>query len=388
MAEIAAFQVPATIVTGPGSSGTVGDHARHLDAARALLVTDEFMVKTGVAASVHDCLEQAGVVTTVFAGVQPDPTDDNVATGLEALQACDAEIVVAVGGGSAIDAAKMISIRHSNEGPIREYMGYHRIPKPGLPLIAVPTTAGTGSEATRVTVITESSTHTKMMILDGKLVPSVALVDFELTMTMPPALTAHVGVDTLTHGIEAYVSALAGPMTDPYALSCIRLTGANLRTAWREPENRQARAAMSLAACQGGIAFANSSVCLVHGMSRPLGATFGVPHGLSNAVLLPAVTEYSIDGAPARYATVARTLGVARIEDDDREAGHKLLAGLQQLNDDLEIRRLRDLQGVTPDAFEARLAKMADDAIASGSPARNPKVPSPADVVDLYRRAW
>jgi alcohol dehydrogenase class IV len=226
------------------------------------------------------------------------------------------------------------------------------------------------------------------MILDGKLVPRIALVDFELTMSMPAALTAHVGVDTLTHGIEAYVSALASPMTDPYALSCIRLTGANLRNAWREPGNRSARAAMSVAACQGGIAFANSSVCLVHGMSRPLGATFGIPHGLSNAVLLPTVTEYSVDGAADRYATVARTLGVADIEDDDGEAVRKLLDGLRQLNDDLEVPRLRDLPGVSADLFETSLSKMSDDAIASGSPARNPKIPTPADVIDLYRRAW
>jgi alcohol dehydrogenase class IV len=145
---------------------------------------------------------------------------------------------------------------------------------------------------------------------------------------------------------------------------------------------------MSVAACQGGIAFANSSVCLVHGMSRPLGATFGVPHGLSNAVLLPAVTEYSIEGAPDRYATVARTLGLAHNEDNAREAGQKLLLGLQQLNDDLRIPRLRDLPGVTEAAFGASLSKMADDAIASGSPARNPLVPDAADVADLYRRAW
>jgi alcohol dehydrogenase class IV len=388
MTETSAFQIPGTVVTGPGASRTVGDHARHLNASRALLVTDDFMVKSGVATTVHDQLERAGVATTVFAGVQPDPTDDNVRTGLASLRGCEAEIVVAVGGGSAIDAAKMISISHSNDGPIREFMGYHRIPRPGLPLIAIPTTAGTGSEATRVTVITESSTHTKMMILDGKLVPRIALVDFELTMSMPAALTAHVGVDTLTHGIEAYVSALASPMTDPYALSCIRLTGANLRDAWCEPGNRRARAAMSVAACQGGIAFANSSVCLVHGMSRPLGATFGIPHGLSNAVLLPTVTEYSVDGATDRYATVARTLGVADIEDDDGEAVRKLLDGLRQLNDDLEVPRLRDLPGVSADLFEASLSKMSDDAIASGSPARNPKIATPADVIDLYRRAW
>jgi alcohol dehydrogenase class IV len=388
MPEASTFQIPATIVTGGGSSRDVGDHARRLGAQRALLVTDPFMVSSGVAGAIHDRLVQAGVRTTVFDGVQPDPTDDNVAHGFAAMRAADAEVVVAVGGGSAIDAAKMISVSGSNPGPIREFMGYHRIPHAGVPLIAIPTTAGTGSEATRVTVITESATHTKMMILDGKLVPSVAIVDFELTMTMPSALTAHVGVDTLTHGIEAYVSALCGPMTDPYALACVRLVGSNLRRAWRDPDDRPAREAMAVAACQGGIAFANSSVCLVHGMSRPLGAMFGIPHGLSNAVLLPTVTAYSATGASSRYATVARTLGVAGADDTDGDACEKLLSGLQALNDDLQIPRLRDLPGLEQAAFEASLAKMADDALASGSPGRNPVVPAANEIVDLYRRAW
>jgi alcohol dehydrogenase class IV len=388
MTDVATFQVPATIVTGAEASSTVGEHARRLGAERALLVTDPFMRSSGVAEIVEGYLESAGVTTSVFDGVQPDPTDANVADGLEALEASEAEAVVGVGGGSALDAAKMIAIAKSNPGPLSAFMGYHKIPNPGLPLIAVPTTAGTGSEATRVTVITDSVQHTKMMILDGKLVPSVALVDYELTMTMPPALTAHVGVDTLTHGIEAYVSTLAGPMTDPYALSCVRLVGRSLAAAWGDPNDRAARAAMAIAACHGGIAFANSSVCLVHGMSRPLGAVFGVPHGLSNAVLLPTVTEYSLNGRPARYATVSRALGAASADDSDAAAGVKLLDRLRELNEELKIPRLRDLPNVDAERFEASLSKMAADAIASGSPARNPVVPEASDIIELYRRAW
>jgi alcohol dehydrogenase class IV len=237
-------------------------------------------------------------------------------------------------------------------------------------------------------VITDSAHHTKMMILDGKLVPRIAIVDYELTLTMPRPLTAHVGVDTLTHGIEAYVSKLAGPMTDPYALSCVRLVGESLAAAWNDPDCRPARAGMSLAACHGGIAFANSSVCLVHGMSRPLGAVFGIPHGLSNAVLLPTVTAYSLAGAPARYATVSRTLGIATVSDSDEVAGEKLLDALQRLNEDLQIPRLRELPNVDRERFEANLPKMAEDALASGSPARNPTVPEAAEIVELYRRAW
>jgi alcohol dehydrogenase class IV len=383
--DVLTFQAPATIVTGAGSSATVGEHAARLDARRALLVTDAYMVESGVAEVIQRHLQRAGVASTLFAEVQPDPTDRNVEDGLEKLEEAGAEIVVAVGGGSALDAAKMIAVKRFNPGPISEFMGYHRIPNRGLPLIAIPTTAGTGSEATRVTVITDSEHHTKMMILDGKLVPAVALVDYELTMTMPQSLTAHVGIDTLTHGIEAYVSALANPMTDPYALSCIRLVGENLALAWREPDNRKARAAMALAACHGGLAFANSSVCLVHGMSRPLGAIFAIPHGLSNAVLLPTVTDYSLEGAVGRYAVVARTLGVASRDDSDEYAGRALVDAVQRLNEDLQVPRLGDL--VDADWFATSVGKMAEDALASGSPSRNPVVPTAEDIVELYRRA-
>ena len=235
MTDVATFQVPATIVTGAEASSTVGEHARRLGAERALLVTDPFMRSSGVAEIVARYLESAGVTTSVFDGVQPDPTDANVTDGLEALEASEAEVVVAIGGGSVLDAAKMIA----SPGPTRAHSahssGYHKITNAGLPLIAIPTTAGTGSEATRVAVITDTVSTTKMMILDGNLVPAVALVDYELTMTMPPALTAYVGIDTLTHGIEAYVSALANPMTDAFALSCVRLVGSTSSAAWRDP---------------------------------------------------------------------------------------------------------------------------------------------------------
>lgn len=381
------FEAPATIVTGAGASREVGAHAARLG-RRALLVCDPFMVQAGTAQLVTDRLAAAGVETDLFDGVTPDPTDEDVAAGLRALDGSGADVIVALGGGSALDAAKMIAVCKVNDGPIRQFMGYHKIPQPGLPLVAIPTTAGTGSEATRVTVITETATHTKMMILDGKLLPAVALVDFELTVTMPKPLTCHVGVDTLTHGIEAFVSTKATRMTDPHALSCIELVGEFLERAWQDGEDREAREAMAIAACHGGLAFSNSSVCLVHGMSRPLGATFGVPHGLSNAVLLPTVVQYSVEGAPGRYATVARTLGMASADDANDVAGQRLVQGIQALNERLEVPRLRDLRGVTLEALEAAVAKMADDALASGSPSRNPVVPAAADVQDLYRAAF
>ena len=291
------FNIPSTIILGGGASDQLVAQVQRLGARRALLVTDAYLQQNGLAERFAGQLRAAGVETGIFAGVQPDPTAQNVMDGLGELQRCRAEVVIGLGGGSPMDAAKTFAVLATNPPPIAQYAGYHKVAQPGLPLVVIPTTAGTGSEVTKVAVITDTERDVKMMLLDVHLLPRVALVDYELTMTMPPGLTAHVGVDTLTHAIEAYVSRRANPLTDPIALSCTRLVAEHLLTAFREPDNRPAREAMMTAACQGGMAFSNSSVCLVHGMSRPIGAHFHVPHGLSNAVLLPDVTRFSLPGA-------------------------------------------------------------------------------------------
>lgn len=239
-----------------------------------------------------------------------------------------------------------------------------------------------------VAVITDTENDEKLMILDGHLVPDVALVDYELSATMPPSLTAFVGIDTLTHGIEAYVSRLANPLTDALALSCVKLVGENLERAWVNPDDGGARAGMALAAYAGGAAFANASVALVHGMSRPIGAVFHVPHGLSNAVLLPTVVGFSLAGARERYAELARLLGFAADTDGDTLAGERLVEGLVRLNQRLEVPSLGALDQLERDRFEASVEKMAADALASGSPERNPVVPTAAQIVDLYEQAW
>lgn len=382
------FNVPATIVTGAGASRELAPQLTRLGARRVLFVTDAFMEKSGLAARFIRELEQAGIGVALFAGVQPDPTDENVRDGLRAYIAGKCDGIVALGGGSPIDAAKAIAILTTNAEPLSQYQGYHQVPRAGAPLVVIPTTAGTGSEVTKVAVITDTARDVKMMMLDRHLLPAVALVDYELTLSMPPALTAHVGVDTLTHGIEACVSRKATALTDPLALTCIRLVAEHLETAWREPRNHAAREGMMLAATLGGMAFANSSVALVHGMSRPLGALFHVPHGLSNAMLLPAVTRFSLPGAESRYALVARTMKLCDAGAADAEAALSLVAGLASLNSRLQIPRIREARGIGQAAFEHALSKMADDALASGSPANNPVIPTAAEIIRLYQEAW
>jgi len=276
----------------------------------------------------------------------------------------------------------------TNDGPLPEYLGYHKIPEPGLPLIAVPTTAGTGSEVTRVTVITDTSRDVKMMILSDHLMPRVALADYKLTLTCPPGLTANVGVDSLTHAIESYVSAKANPVTDGFALKAARLIGQNLRRAQSDGGDEEAREALMLGAMLAGAAFSNASVALVHGMSRPIGAHFHVPHGLSNAVLLPTITRWSIEGAKERYATIAREMGLADAGASDDAATAALVDELDALNANLAVPRLGELDGVEREHFDRVKGDMAEAALASGSPGFNPRVPTAEEIVALYDEAW
>jgi alcohol dehydrogenase class IV len=253
--------------------------------------------------------------------------------------------------------------------------------------VAIPTTAGTGSEATRVAVITDSDTQEKMLCMGLGLMPVAALVDYELTLSMPYRLTADTGLDSLCHALEAYVSRKANAFTDGIALTAMRAIYQNIRTVCAQPDNHAAREAMMLAATQGGIAFANASVTLIHGMSRPVGALYHVPHGLSNAMLLPEVTAWSVDYAAARYAAAARCMGIAADADNDEVATGKLVAGLRQLTADLAVPTPAEYGIVEADWFGS-LELMAQQALESGSPANNPRIPQQAEIIELYRRVF
>jgi alcohol dehydrogenase class IV len=382
------FDVPSKILFGAAARLRLAEQVRHIGASRVLIVTDERLRSEEVFRQMLLNLASEKIETKIFSDVQPDPTDENVLAGLESLRGFDAQALVAIGGGSPIDTAKIMAVAATNPVPLPSFQGYNKIAVAGLPLIAIPSTAGTGSEATKAAVITDTMRQVKMMIFDAKIMPHTAIVDYELSLTMPPQLTANVGVDTLVHGIEAFVSKRANGMTDPLALSSIRLTARHLQTAHDEPQNRGAREAMALAACQGGMAFTNSSVCLVHGMSRPIGAVFHLPHGLSNAVLLPVITRFSISGARHRYAEIARQMSLCDCRANDKSACDSLLAGLEALNSRLDIPRLGQCVKATEQEFHSHLEKMADDALASGSPQNNPVVPTADEIVSLYRKAW
>lgn len=370
------FRLPPTIRYGPGALGELGSTAQELGLTRALLVTDAGMVKLGLAGQAQALLEKAGLDVTLFDQVQADPTLQNVEDGLALLRAGNCDGIVAVGGGSAIDCAKGIGVRHSNPEPLPDFMGVEKIPRAGLAVIAVPTTAGTGSEVTRVMVITDTGRNVKMMFASRHCLCAAAIVDPVLTISMPRLLTAVVGVDALCHAIEAYISKRAQPMTDLLALSAIRLIAPNLRTACDDGQNLRAREAVMLGSMQAGMAFSNASVALVHGMARPLGACFHLTHGLSIAVLLPVVTEFSLSAAPERYARIAAEMGAT-----------DLVPALRELNRDTGIPSLRALN-VPADRYESLIEKMSADALASGSPANNPRSASAGEIAALFSRAY
>jgi alcohol dehydrogenase len=381
------LHLPQDLLIGGGTSEELADHVARIGVERPLVVSDRFLLDKGPAGPLVERLRDAGLAIEVFGDVQPDPTLDNVNGALEALRAHGADGVVAIGGGSPMDTAKAASVAFTNEGDVRDYAGYHQVPGPGLPLVAVPTTAGTGSEVTRVAVITDTDRDVKMMMLDGHLMARVAIADYKLTISTPPALTSWVGVDSLTHAIEAYVSTKATVLTDMLALEATRLIGANLRRAVRTPDDEEAREAMMLGATLAGAAFSNASVALVHGMSRPIGAHFHLAHGLSNALLLPAVTRFSVAGAPDRYATIAREMGLAGPDETDATACERLVEELESLNRDLEIPSLSGAD-VERDHFERVVEEMAQAALDSGSPGFNPQPATKEQIVELYRQAY
>ena len=384
--SVVAINLPRILRVGAGASRMLVATLNELGVDRPLLVTDPFMVQQGYAELLEQQLREAGIGYAVFDDSVPDPTTESVAAATAQLKAGGHDCVIALGGGSSIDTAKGAAVMVSREGAMRDYKVPHVLDS-GLPIIAVPTTAGTGSEATRAAVITDTETQEKMLCMGLGLVPVAALVDFELTLSMPYRLSADTGIDSLCHAMEAYVSRKANRLTDGIACSAMEAIHTHIRTACAEPDNRPAREAMMLAATQGGIAFSNASVTLIHGMSRPIGAHFHVPHGLSNAMLLPEVTAWSVSGAQSRYADCARVMGLASAADRDQLATEKLVAGLRQLNADLQVPGPL-AWGITEQSWLELVPLMAQQALESGSPANNPRVPVATEIEQLYQRVW
>ncbi|MEJ2418681.1 MAG: iron-containing alcohol dehydrogenase [Exilibacterium sp.] len=379
--------LPRIMQLGAGASEQIPAVLASLGCTRPLIITDTMMVKLGYADTIQQCLAKQNLTADVFDDTVPEPTVSSIQAGVEKVGNGDYDSIIALGGGSPIDSAKAISILGKFGGEMRDYKFPCVVDKVGLPIIAVPTTAGTGSEVTRFTIITDESNDEKMLCVGIGFMPIAALVDFNLTLSLPKRTTADTGIDALTHAMEAYVSKKANLYSDSQALAAMRLIGPNLRRVYHDGSDKQAREAMMLGSTLAGVAFSNASVALVHGMSRPIGAAFHVPHGLSNAMLLPSVTEFSIPAAAKRYADCARAMGVAGQTDSTELANQKLLNELRALNDELEV-PTPEMFGIDQNEFFELMPTMAEQALQSGSPGNNPRVPTAEEIIEIYRMLW
>lgn len=379
------FIMPKQVFMGEGALEMSRTALRNLG-KKALIVTDQVMVQLGNVKRLTEILDEINVNYALYQDINGEPTDRMIEGGLAVYQKEGCDCLIAVGGGSPIDSMKAIGAVAGSGGKISDYMG-REIKGPVPPMAAVPTTAGTGSEATQFTIITDTEKDIKMLLKGGVLMPDMAIVDPVFTMTAPPKITAATGLDALTHAIEAYTSRKANSLSDLYALSAVKRIFKNLSVCFHDGRNQNAREEMSLAAFEAGVAFNNSSVTVVHGMSRPIGALFHVAHGISNAMLLKACLSYVMDGAYDRFAELGRACGAAQSGDSDQEAAEKFLTEVVALCRELEIPTLSGY-GIDQTEFVRLMDKMADDALASGSPSNTRKVLGKEDILKIYAALW
>lgn len=381
--QVYGYFMPTVNLMGVGASKEVGNQVKVLNGSKVLIVTDEFLGKSGMADDIKAKVEEVGAKAIVFAGAEPNPTDKNVHDGLKVFQENKCDMIISLGGGSSHDCAKGIGIVASNGGNIRDYEGVDKCTKPMPPFIAVNTTAGTASEMTRFCIITDTDRKVKMAIVDWRATPNVAINDPMLMVSMPPALTAATGMDALTHAVEAYVSTIATPVTDSAALMAIKLISQNLSKAVANGNNMEARDKMAYAEFLAGMAFNNASLGYVHAMAHQLGGFYNLPHGVCNAILLPHVCRYNLIASPQRFADIAVAMGENIEGMSVRDAADVAIAAIKKLSADVGIPSgLKEL-GVK----EEDLSIMAENALKDACSFTNPRLGTVEDVIEIYRKA-
>lgn len=379
------FVIPNHTVVGTNVLGEAAPLLKKMG-NKAFIVTGRHVAVSNMMKQLTALLDENGIDCVIFDGITGEPTDTMIENGVEMLKSSGCDFIIGIGGGSPLDSAKAIAAMAVNEGSIADYNG-KEITGEILPLAAIPTTAGTGSEATKFTVITDSEKGIKMLLKGDVLVPKLAIVDSSFTVGAPKSVTSATGLDALTHAVEAYTSRKAFSMTDTLAVSAVKRIMKYLPIAYREPDNSLAREQMSIAALEAGICINNSSVTIVHGMSRPIGALFHVPHGMSNAMLLKECLSFAVSGAYEKFANLGRETGVASDSDSDETAAEKFIDSLQNICDVCEIPTLEQY-GIDRNEYYSKISKMATDAVASGSPANTVKEVTVDDCIEIYKKLY
>lgn len=381
--QVNGYFMPTVNLMGAGAVQQVGKQAKILGGKVAFLVTDDYLNKSGMAKQIADIIEAEGVKVVIYPGAEPNPTDKNVHAGVEIFQEEGCNMIISLGGGSAHDCAKGIGLVAGNGGKIQDFEGVDQSEKPMVPMIAINTTAGTASEMTRFCIITDTSRHIKMAIVDWHTTPNVSINDPLLMMGMPASLTAATGMDALTHAVEAYVSIAATPVTDSAALMAIKLISKYLRRAVANGSDFEARDQMAYAQFMAGMAFNNASLGYVHAMAHQLGGFYNLPHGVCNAVLLPHVSRFNLIGNLERFGDIAEALGENIRGLSARDAAEKALTAIATLSKDVNIPSGLTELGVK----EEDLKLMAENAMKDACSLTNPRLAKLEDVIQIYKNA-
>ncbi len=379
------FNLPTSIECGNGLLQKVGKIARELIAGgKVFVITDPGVQQAGLVASVLPALESEGFACQVFDQVQPNPKDYDCEAGGKAAHSFDADLIVAVGGGSVLDSAKAIALLQTHEGKLKDYEGKGKVKHPLMPILAIPTTAGTGSEVTRSVVITDTERKFKMTVKDLLLAPRFALVDPQTTYSLPAGLTASTGMDALVHAIEAYTCQEANPVADALALAAIEKIYPALPAAVRDGDNRQARDDLMIGSLMAGIAFSHADVAAVHCMAEAIGGLYDTPHGVANSIFLPIVTAFNCEADLQKHARIAAACGLPVNHLSPKRASALLVEKLAEMALEIGIPLFKNIPGVNPDDFE----RLAAASAINGSTPSNCRRVSESDYLALFRAAY
>ncbi len=351
---------------------------------KALIVTGKIITKTGLADKVGEVLKSQGIDFVIFNNLPGEPTDLMIMEGVEIFKKENCDFIIGLGGGTPIDTAKAIAAMSVLPGKMIEYKG-KELTGDFAPLVLIPTTAGTGSEVTRYFVFTNTETDEKLLFKGDALLPKIAIVDFTYTISSPRSITLATGMDALCHAIESYTCRKANPITDMFSLDAVKRIFKYLGRACENGDDKEARENMSFAAYEAGLAINGSPTTIIHGMSRPIGACFHVPHGISNAMLAVECLNAVLDGCYEKFADLAVTIGVAEKSEDSKSAAQKFISALEKLTKDLKVPTLREY-GLDVEKFKSLEDKMASDSVASGSPANSWKILSKEEQIKIYDR--
>jgi alcohol dehydrogenase class IV len=375
------YEIPTIIEFGNGSIRALAEHVKALGGSKVLIVGDPGVIQAGVVEHLTAPLEAAAIPYTIFSDIEADPDISSVEKGIELAKSEGCDLVVGVGGGSSLDTAKAIGVMLTNPGHIRDYVGINKVAVQAAPVIAVPTTAGTGSEVTIWSVLSDKKEKIKLSVGSPYNCPTMALCDPELTVSLPPHITAATGMDALTHALESYVNKATQPISEGMAVQAMKMIARSLRLAVVQGENLQARHDMLLASLIAAMAFNSTRLGLAHALALPLGAHFKIPHGTVNAILLPEVMEFNIMGNVPKFAEIASIFGEKIEHLSDRAAAERSAVAVRNLKMDVGITQTLSDYGLK----EEHLDFIAEEAMLSGNVAVNPRKPTLEDLKNICR---